>query len=283
MTNLAEDNDGRTRLSIQDGDRDDPDAAPDADSSSEDGIRSSVWDHLDAGIFGDFQALGNLDLVGPEGDPEGTRRLDQALAEAAISNFSFPEKRHRILGGKLARDLEEEFEEGPQRKAFCLIRERFRAAFLPDSHSERQIEQALLWIFARTEDPVTLDTCCIALDARVEPLQLRLQYEWYQRWLVFTNPLPFEASGIPFGLQNEILFVAGTAGVRVASDIWFNPGIERSRVLAMAERLGVTGAAKAFDVLDEQNLIRNRNDIDPRGEGSWYLPGRRPRQRDIPR
>lgn len=145
------------------------------------------------------------------------------------------------------------------------------------------MEQALYWIFAGDDSPVSFETCCIALDARMEPLQLRLQYEWYLRWQVFPAPLPIESTGVPTGIQNEILFVAGTDGLRVATDIWFNPGITRNSILRNAERLSVFGAAKALDLLDEQNLVRNRAELDPTGQGNWYLTGRRPSRKEVPR
>ena len=154
------------------------------------------------------------------------------------------------------------------------MRQRCRDTFLKGVKPDDR-ERALAWIFTPIEDPVAFDTCCIALDARPERLQLRLMYEFFRNWVRFPAPLPFLAVPLPEDVTNQLLYVAGEAGVIIAATIWRWPGIlEGTLFEEVSDRLNHDEARRALALIDETGVVQCYVD-------SWYVTGKRPKPKTI--
>jgi len=253
-------------LPIHDGDSADDPGTADADSGT-------FWALVDAGIFGDPEDDGDLDLLDPEERAEGTPVTDQEFAVASLRHLQVTERRRKVLSGRIGIN-EEDFEEGPQREAFKLLRQRCRNTFLKDVKPEDR-SRAIEWIFTPKEDPVLFDTCCIALDARPSKLQLRLMYEYFRNWVRFPAPLPFLSVPLPEDIVPDLLYVAGESGIRVAAAIWHWPGATPAELYTrLSDQLTEAEMNKTLHLIDETGIVQCYID-------SWYVTGKRPRPKAV--
>ncbi len=250
-----------------------PGRSLDDDSSLQDADGGSFWALVDAGIFGDIEDDSGMDLLDPEEHPRGTPGSSQESAVASLRHLQVTEKRRKVLSGRIG-ITEEDFEEGPQREAFKLLRARCRDTFLKDVKPEDR-SRAIEWIFTPKEDPVAFDTCCIALDARPSKLQLRLMYEYFRNWVKFAGPLSFLCVPLPEELVPELLYVAGEDGVRVASVIWRWPGVSAENIQRiLADEISPEKVQRTLALIDETGIAQCYIE-------SWYVTGKRPKAKAV--
>ena len=250
-----------------------PDGNHDDDSSLQDADGGSFWALVDAGIFGDTEDDGGLDLLDPEEHPDGASASTQESALASLRHLQVTERRRKVLSGRIG-ITEEDFEEGPQREAFKLLRSRCRDTFLKDVKPEDRI-RAIEWVFTPKEDPVAFDTCCIALDARPSKLQLRLMYEYFCNWVKFAGPLSFLCVPLPEEIVPELLYVAGEDGVQVASVIWRWPGVTTENIKhALADVMSSAQVERTLHLIDETGIVQCYIE-------SWYVTGKRPKPKTV--
>jgi hypothetical protein len=233
-----------------------------------------LWAAVDAGIFGDFGHDQPLDLLAAEDGGDGPSADPAESALASLSHLQVPAERRGRLAGRPPID-EYDFEEGPQREAFKLLRQRVRACFSAGV-DDRERARSLRWVYTPHEDPVgvTFATCCIALGARPHKLQLRLNYEFYLRWWVLDRALPFESVPLPEELTGELLFAAGEHGLLITAIIWSWPGIRASDIDRIAQERGVVDPRPARELVEATELVMCVVD-------SYYVTGRRPRPKAI--
>ena len=250
-----------------------PDGDHDAGPSLQDAGGGSFWALVDAGIFGDTEDDGGLDLLDPEEHPDGASASTQESALASLRHLQVTERRRKVLSGRIG-ITEEDFEEGPQREAFKLLRARCRDTFLKDVKPEDRI-RAIEWIFTPKEDPVAFDTCCVALDARPSKLQLRLMYEYFRNWVKFAGPLSFLCVPLPEEIVPELLYVAGEDGVQVASVIWRWPGVTTENIKhALADEMSPAQVERTLHLIDETGIVQCYIE-------SWYVTGKRPKPKMV--
>lgn len=164
---------------------------------------------------------------------------------------------------------EEDFEEGPQRDAFIIIRS-FKQQLFASPQRAGDAWRAIEFFFTLADNgqDVTFDLCCRALDARIDVLRLRIQYEFFLRWWVAPSPFPFLTVPVPSIIEGEILYAAGPLGMDLARRAWLLPGISSDGMMdGVADR---AAALRMLERLDDKMLLCRQ------GADSWYLTGRNP-------
>lgn len=163
----------------------------------------------------------------------------------------------------------EDFEEGPQRDAFVIIREH-KAALFGCLSAPAQVFRAIKWFFTDADDGLTptFELCCGALDVRTDVLRLRLQYEFFLRWWVAPRPFPFDSVAVPQIILREITYVCPDLGRDIAELAWVRPGITTEAIVATIGH--DQEVRRDLTRLDERMLVCEQ------GDGNWYLTGRNP-------
>jgi len=163
----------------------------------------------------------------------------------------------------------EDFEEGPQRDAFTIIRDHKFTLFGSLSASAR-VWKSIHWFFAGDDDgrTPTFDLCCAALDVRADVLRLRLHYEFFLRWWIAPKPFPFMTVPVPSLIAAEIAYICPELGRDLAFLAWTRPGIHTQTLI---DELGQEAKVRRdLARLDERLMLCEQ------GEGHWYLTGRNP-------
>jgi hypothetical protein len=163
----------------------------------------------------------------------------------------------------------EDFEEGPQRDAFVIIREH-KAALFGCLSAPTHVFRAIKWFFTDEDDGLTptFELCCAALDARTDILRLRLQYEFFLRWWVAPRSFPFQSVAVPQLVLREITYACPDLGRDIAELAWARPGITTAAIVA------AIGHEK--EVRRDLTRLDDRMLICEQGDGNWYLTGRNP-------
>jgi hypothetical protein len=226
------------------------------------------FDLFDSEFFGgaDNQLL--VGLVGGEEDFDKPHVDHFELTEAAQRHLSDARKGSRKKAN-LVSFSEEDFDEGPQRDAFVIIKA-YKNRLFAGTLAKTDVWSAIEWFFTGYDNGIdpTFDLCCRALDARIDVLRLRIHYEFYLRWWVSPIEFPFLTVRVPSVLEAEILYVAGPLGLDLCREAWCRPGISTESLI---DRVGhAVEAAKALQRLDEKMILCLQ------GENSWYLTGRNP-------
>lgn len=212
--------------------------------------------------------------------PFGFSTFDQA-AQSDLSNLKKRRRSNLVVTSKRTREqteiTEDDFEDGPERKAFQLIRHYADILFLQEPNA--LTKQSLIFFFGcKLQTEIRFDLCCDVLGARAEVIRLRFMYEWWKRGTIFTGPLDFDTAPYPDLLTGEILHHGNIIGVELAREIWLQPGITTAdlyRVLGVElddsfNPIDQEGNAikHALEQLNEQNIISKNS--------GWYLTGRNP-------
>lgn len=212
-----------------------------------------------------FTALG---LVDGEEDselpPDGAQELD----EAAQRHLSNSRKGTRKKANLISFD-EEDFELGPQRDAFVIVRS-YKNQLFGTASTPQQRWKAIEWFFTSVDNgkDVTFDLCCQALGARIDVVRLRIHYEFFLRWWIAPEEFPFLTVPVPDTIDGEVAYVAGEIGRDLATVAWNMPGITTEKLLA--EVGGGANAEMALAKLEEKFILCNQS------AGNWYLTGRNP-------
>lgn len=231
-----------------------------------------LWELADAGGFGDDWEGHSLPVVDDEDDLSLPLGTDPQSIFAAQKDFSKPRRvrRRKRIGIYIPTFSEDDFEEGPPREAFALLRDNVRACYLSDvAEGERQT--ALNWVFEQdAEAPFSFDLCCRVLEAEPQIIRARLQYEFFLRWRVLKRPFSMLAAPLPEHLTSMAWYAAGDHGVRVAAVIWSWPGVDTRHLFARINE-GVPMDRALFmqthERLDAIGVIQSNTD-------SWYTTGR---------
>lgn len=130
--------------------------------------------------------------------------------------------------------------------------------------------KAIDFFFTIADDgqALTFDLCCRTLAARIDVIRLRIQYEFFLRWVIITSDFPFLTVPVPDIIDGEIAYIAGPEGRRLATLAWNKPGITTDELL---ERAGNDEATREALSRLEDKLILCQQD-----HGFWYLTGRNP-------
>lgn len=242
---------------------------PDGGLTDPDGGGGADFELFDPSFLGGDDDLLLVGVVAPEeGGELPSDRADQLSATAFrhLSNTRSSVRKKAALVGF----SEEDFEEGPQRDAFVIVRSFKQQLFASGPQRLRDAWAAIEFFFTLQDngDDVTFDLCCRALDARIDVLRLRIQYEFFLRWWVAPTPFPFMTVPVPDIIEGEILYAAGQPGMDLARRAWLRPGISTE---ALIDGMGPADTAlRLLERLDDKMLLCRQ------GADSWYLTGRNP-------
>ena len=238
------------------------------DSSAEDALGGDDFDIFDAGFLGGANERLLVDLVVSEEDLELASHTASELAEAAQRHLSNPVKGTRKKA-ELVSFSEDDFEEGPQRDAFIIIKT-YKNKLFGTAASPEDRWSAIRWFFTTEDDGLdpTFELCCQAFGARIDVLRLRIHYEFFLRWWVAPVDFPFATVGVPELIDGEIAYIAGEAGRDLAWAAWARPGITKDELLS-----GVSNRAEGERLLDR---LHDKLILCEQNSGYWYLTGRNP-------
>lgn len=260
---------------------------PDFDSDSLDFCDDNPGDQ---GAFsGDFDELFNSDFLRPsslelslvdvddEEDSGSTPWADPEYSEAAFR--CLPDPRKKTGRGikppqPVSRVTAEDFPPGSQRKAFIFIHD-FAQIFCSKRADPLDRLLAARWFFCILDaHEVDFNLACDTLAARPDVVRLRLMYELWNRWIVFSEPIPKLVVPVPDILFSDIQFHAGTEGHLLCQEAWEWPGISTSQLLMRAA--GVDSLddvperfTQALHALDTRHILSVK-------ENGWWMTGRNP-------
>jgi hypothetical protein len=229
-----------------------------------DGDDGDFLEDLDAALDG---AGGQQLLVGLVGDQEDlglAPSVLEQLNEAAQRRLSLARKRESKT--RLKGITEEDFDEGPERSAFVLIKSYRNELF----GSKEMPWRAMEFFFTGQDDGgLNFDLACRVLNARTDVIRLRIQYEFFLRWWVAPVDFPFMPVDVPEDIDSECAYVCGLLGRDLAYAAWCQPGISSA---ALAQQVGskLDVVGPALERLDDKMLLCCQ------GEDNWYLTGRNP-------
>lgn len=137
-------------------------------------------------------------------------------------------------------------------------------------------EKAIEWVFVPNqdnEDGVTFNLCCEANQIRPALLQLRTQYECFLKNIIFQNPLPFMAIGIPDYFELKIFgyFLNEDAQI-VANAIWAMPGIRADILIRSLPNIDKDFIISCTKKLEEEGILSLNT-------GHWFFTGINPLRR----
>lgn len=244
-----------------------------------DSSRDSAWPtsgELDEGDF-DLPVYGS-GITWPDGGGEASSTLDRLLAqdnlagplgdhpefaEATLRDLPFPickkEAPSREVIAKLTVD---DFEEGPERWALLAIKTAVQL-LLNSRAKDQDIMNAGRWLLGFDDGPLSFENCCRVHGARPGVVQLRLQFELWKRWHVFSEPIQLGLFSLPEEVADSIRMRGGRAAVNVAERIWQQPGIMTLDAVRDQDECA------ALERLDEASIASQQGD-------NWYLTGRNP-------
>ena len=248
-------------------------------SSAADDMVSDAGDHsgddfnlFDPAFFGvdaadwPMDSLGNQDTVaGPSLD---SKKLDQAEKQY------LPFARKREGRQALKKITVEDFDTREERISFLAV-EKHKIDLFGHKATSQNRRAAIEWFFCHADDGgLTFNVCAALLDSRPDVLRLRIHYEFWLRWMVFSEEFPFMTVPIPEIIRGEILYNSSMQGVEVAQEAWLQPGLSTDELLMKA-----AGTASIKDVPIEYkkalDLLETCYILSVQHEG-WYLTGRNP-------
>lgn len=242
-----------------------------SDTSCSRSGEGDFWAAVDAGVFGGIDSVVGVPDLDAEDDLSVSLGPDQESRLAKVASLSNArERRRRGSKEKIRRIDEYDFEEGAERNAYILIRERMRATFMKSS-KPKEVVDAIDWIFCGNSEPITFNVCAEALGARPEMLRKRLMYEFYRKWIVFPFSFPFLAVPLPDEVGSVIFYEAGDNAVALAVLMWYWPGVSTEDLLASAVSKGLKVTQHDIDRLEATGMVA-------RNYENWYVTCRRQRQ-----
>ncbi|WP_234484833.1 hypothetical protein [Noviherbaspirillum pedocola] len=248
------------------------DTAPDAVRAFLTGLNNDdLWQHLNAADLGDGEGDGDLGSVDGEENIVGASPMDQELAIAALRDLSnLGGSKRRKKEDSLRTFTEEDFEEGPERISFMMVRANIMALF-DKKRKPAEVLKAAEWVFGLPETAFTFERCCQALGARKDVLRLRIHYEFWRTWYVLPIEFPFLIEPLPAIVADEIYMLAGDEGIDLARAAWMKPGIRAVELLQVAsgQEKAPDSYIRALEVLGNKYFLSQQGDY-------WYLTGRNP-------
>lgn len=163
---------------------------------------------------------------------------------------------------------ETDYETGPERYAFEMIKVNIRNSYVKSVKDAARFK-AIEWLFIPNHGDMSFDLCCQALGVRPNLIRLRLMYQFQQSWLLFPQPLPFEAQPLPEIFCGEILYDEGDNGLFLAKRIWSFPSVDNERLAEFAKVYKINNWQQILERFDARGLISNK-------ANNWYFTGRNP-------
>ena len=130
----------------------------------------------------------------------------------------------------------------------------------------------------RDDGGATFQVCCDVLRARADVFRMRIQYEWWLRFTVFSGPFDFMAVPLPIGLVEEIAYYVPRGGIELAREIWVQPGIDSTEAI---ERVMHQERGWTLDVLLRALAQLEQRMYVSRTADACYVTGRNPLMRSV--
>jgi hypothetical protein len=230
-----------------------------------DGVGDDILKDLDSMLDGPGGQQLLMGMVADQEDLGVAPRLLEELDEAARRRISIARKREGKT--KLKGVSEEDFDEGPERSAFIVVKSYRNDLF---SANDTARWQAMRFFFCSQDDGgLNFDLACRVLNARIDIIRLRIQYELFLRWWIAPVAFPFSCVEAPEDIDNECAYVCGILGRDLAYAAWCQPGAS-STILAKSVNAPTDAVIQALEKLDDKMLLCCQ------GEDNWYLTGRNP-------
>lgn len=246
---------------------------------------STPWDDpldlFDPRSFGFDTAHFPLGLVGAQSERDDAFAVDKAYDLQTRGGLSKPGRKRQIQ--RLGRIELEDFEDSAQKNAFLLIQgyagqlfESLTSARIKKSTNCSALQESMCWFFGTQPTPgqADFDLACRVLEARADVFRLRLQYEFYLRWSVFSSrpdqgSAAYQSVGLPDFLAGEVAYHSGRIGRMVAELAWLQPGLADSALVESLPDEDHTDVREALAVLENKYVMAEQ-------EGHWYTTGRNP-------
>lgn len=247
--------------------------SPDAVRADEEDSVGDNVDLFDPSFFGVDAADWPVDVVDDEKGDGSSLALASKLNNAAKHYLPLARKRE----GKqaLKKITIDDFDTQEEKVAFLII-EKYKVDLFGHKAKPKGKLAAVEWFFcnSRDEKGVTFDICAEVLESRTEVVRLRIHYEFWLRWMVFSQEFPFMTVPIPSLIRAEIMYHSNMFGLEVANEAWLQPGLPTELLLTRAAAVDSIGEVptayrEALDLLESRYLIS------PQHNG-WYLTGRNP-------
>lgn len=210
-----------------------------------------------------------------EEDIGSTPWTDPEFAKAALRGLSDPRKKGgKITPPTLTKVTEEDFPPGPQRQSFIVLRH-FAHQLCTKKTEPLDRILAARWLYSSMDKrEISFDLCCKLLTSRADVIRLRLMFELWNRWIIFSEPIPRVVVPVPDILFDEIQQVAGIAGHAIAQAAWEWPGIPlQNLILDASGRDTLDKVPQAyFTAVSELEACRI---LSPK-DNCYWLTGRNP-------
>lgn len=253
--------------------------ADDGDSVLADGVDAhqdpdsgSSFNLFDPSFFGVDASDWPLDDLVDEETVTGSSVDHQKLDQAEKRYLPFARKREGRQA--LKKVTVEDFDSREERIAFLAI-EKHKVDLFGHKANYKSRRSAVEWFFCHMDDGgLTFDLCARLLDSRPDVLRLRIHYEFWLRWMVFSDEFPFMTVPVPDIIRGEILYNANTEGLEVAQEAWLQPGISTDALLLKASGADSISSVpekykRALDLLESAYILSIQHE-------GWYLTGRNP-------
>ena len=230
------------------------------------------FDLFDPAFFGVDAADWPVDPLDDQ-DPVDGPSLDLKKLDQAEKRY-LPFARKREGRQVLKKITIEDFDSREERIAFLAI-EKHKTDLFGHKATTQNRKTAIEWFFAHADDGgLTFNVCAALLDSRPDVLRLRIHYEFWLRWMVFSEEFPFMTVPIPEIIRGEILYNSNMHGVEVAQEAWLQPGLSTEALLMKASGAGrledvPSDYKKAVDLLETCYILSIQHE-------GWYLTGRNP-------
>lgn len=229
-------------------------------------------DLFNPAFFGIDAADWPVDLVDDQ-DAVDRSSLDIAKLDQAEKRY-LPFARKREGRQALKKITVDDFDTREERISFLAI-EKHKTDLFGHKATAQNRKTAIEWFFCHADDGgLTFNTCANFLDSRPDVLRLRIHYEFWLRWMIFTEEFPFMTVPVPELMRGEILYHSNMQGIEVAQEAWLQPGLSTEALLIKASGVASykevpTEYKKALDLLESVYLLSVQHE-------AWYLTGRNP-------
>ena len=188
-------------------------------------VNLAIGQAFNQGFLMGYGEGSDLDIVGDELDFDRAFGNIEAFDQAALSFLT------DNRGAARTRIIEEHFLDETEAAAFDILSEHLGTIL----HAKNQKLRAasIAFVFDVSDDELTFDLCCQALDLRPWVIRTRMMYEFYRNATIFES---FPKWNVPMGeaLNNEILYLADEQGELLAKIVWGMPSIPASSAIEQA-------------------------------------------------
>ncbi|NEX63409.1 hypothetical protein [Noviherbaspirillum galbum] len=219
-------------------------------------------DLFESAAEGDPEACSALELGGFEGDRGVPLDIISQPDDAEIDPVpKLGKTERRKVALKSNYITLEDFEEGTERECFQLIYNHARFVLAKDTTPEL-MARGIQFFFCASDTEVTFVEAAAAISTtiRTDVILLRFQYEFWRRYMVFSQPFDWSAYPVPDRVMNQFAFAgmslyADDVATILAREIWYRPGMTVDEATALIKeelpgKYALHADEKIYEVID---------------------------------